>query len=142
MQPLRVVLDTNVLVSALVLGSRSFRWLYPAFRSRLVLPLLSDATIEELATTVRHPKFGLSREALLRVMVEYLPWGEMVVIPDPPPLVPECRDADDRKFLELALFAGADALVTGDRDLLTLAPLFSIPIIIPDRLRARLSVKN
>ena len=142
MRPLRVVLDTNVLVSALVLGSRSFRWLYPAFRSRLVLPLLSDATVEELATTVRHPKFGLSREALLRVMVEYLPWGEMVVIPDPPPQAPECRDADDRKFLELALFAGADALVTGDRDLLTLSPLFSIPIITPDQLRARLSVKN
>ena len=142
MQPLRVVLDTNVLVSALVLGSRSFRWLYPAFRSRLVLPLLSDATVEELATTVRHPKFGLSREALLRVMVEYLPRGEMVVIPAPPPLVPERRDADDRKFLELALFAGADALVTGDRDLLTLSPLFSIPIITPDQLRARLSVKN
>lgn len=138
MLPLRLVLDTNILVSALILGSRSLRWLYPAFRSKLIVPLLSDATVAELAVTVRHPKFGLSPEALTRVLVECLPWGEMMVVPDPPPLVPECRDPDDRPFLELALFAQADALVTGDRDLLALAAAFPLPIITPGQLSARL----
>lgn len=138
MPPLRLVLDTNILVSALILGSRSFRWLYPAFRSRLIVPLFSDATVAELAVAVRHPKFGLSPAALTRVLVECLPWGEMAVVSDPPPLTPECRDPDDRPFLELALFAQADALVTGDRDLLSLAAVFPIPIIAPGELSIRL----
>ena len=46
-----------------------------------------------------------------------------------PPTVPDCCDPKDRPFLELALFAQADALVTGDADLLALTSLFSIPII-------------
>lgn len=142
MPPRRVVLDTNILVSAFVLASRSFQWLYPAFRSRLIVPLISDATVAELAATLCHPKFGLSPEALTRVLIECLPWSEMVVVPDPPPQVPECRDPDDRPFLELALFAQADALVTGDRDLLALAAVFSIPIITPGELYARLSAAS
>ena len=48
----------------------------------------------------------------------------------------------DRVFLELALFAQADILVTGDRDLLALAPAFLIPIITPAALRARLEYNS
>ena len=56
-----------------------------------------------------------------------------------PPVVPECRDPNDRPFLELALLSNADALVTGDRDLLVLGPVFSIPIITPNTLRLSLA---
>ena len=65
-------------------------------------------------------------------------WCVRVVIPQPPPPVPECRDPDDRKFLELARFAQADALVTGDQDLLALAAEFPVPIITPAELYQRL----
>ena len=54
-----------------------------------------------------------------------------------PSAVPECRDPFDRPFLELALVGQADALVTGDGDLLAVAPLFSVPILTPDELRGR-----
>ena len=70
-------------------------------------------------------------------MNQYLPWCEMVTVPDPPD-VPECRDPRDRPFLELAMAARADALVTGDNDLLTLAEVFAVPIITPTELMARL----
>ena len=65
------------------------------------------------------------------------PGCEMVAITQPP-VVPECRDPRDRPFLELAAAAQADALVTGDSDLLVLAPEFDVPIITPAALRTRL----
>ena len=61
----------------------------------------------------------------------------MVAFPGPPPPVPECRDPFNRPFLELALAGGADALVTGDADLLALADLFAVPILTPAALRKR-----
>jgi predicted nucleic acid-binding protein len=42
-----------------------------------------------------------------------------------------CRDPDDDKFLEVAVNGKADALITGDTDLLVLDPLEGIPIITP-----------
>ena len=76
-----------------------------------------------------------NRAALLR---PYALSCQMVVIAQPP-AIPDCRDPDDRRFLELALAAPADALVTGDRDLLILQPVFSIPIITPAELHSRLT---
>ncbi len=55
-----------------------------------------------------------------------------------PPDVPDCRDPKDRPYLELAVAADADALITGDGDLLALASVFAIPIITPAALRYRL----
>jgi uncharacterized protein len=42
-----------------------------------------------------------------------------------------CRDPTDDKFLELAINGQADAIVTGDLDLLVLNPFQGIPIIDP-----------
>lgn len=64
----------------------------------------------------------------------YLPYCEMVDVVEPP-VVPYCRDPSDRPFLELALAGRADALVTGDSDLLALAPVLPVPILTPNRLR-------
>lgn len=48
--------------------------------------------------------------------------------------VPRCRDPFDRPFLLLARAAKADVLVSGDDDLLAVAPRFSIPIVRPAEL--------
>ena len=45
------------------------------------------------------------------------------------PPTPPRRDPFDTPFLELALAGGADGLITGDRDLLALAPVFACPIV-------------
>ena len=53
---------------------------------------------------------------------------------------PNPRDLNDKAFLELAIAGNADALVTGDNDLLALVHLtFPIPIITPRELRDRLA---
>jgi uncharacterized protein len=47
------------------------------------------------------------------------------------PTVPKCRDACDLAFLQLALTGKAEFLVTGDKDLLSLARGFPCPIVAP-----------
>lgn len=61
-----------------------------------------------------------------------MPYCESVTVSTPPP-VPDCRDPFDRPFLELARAGNADALVTGDKDLHSLARTFPIPILTPSR---------
>ena len=139
MPPLRVVLDTDVLVSALVFQSGALSWLPQAWQATRLIPLVSPVTLLELATVLSYDKFAIAPSRRLELMALYEPWCQLVVIPNPPPQVPECRDPGDIPFLELALLAQADDLVTGDRDLLDLAPSFSVPIITPNELYARLA---
>lgn len=133
----RLVLDTNVLLSALLFSTGSFSWLRRAWQSEAILPLASRDTTAELIRVLRYPKFRLTRGEREDILADYLPWCETVVVSNPPD-VPHCRDPFDRPFLELALVGQADALVTGDNDLIALSPTFSIPILTPNALKARL----
>ena len=126
----RLVLDTNVLVSALLFSAGTTSWLREAWQSRVVVPLASHDTTSELIRVFHYPKFHLTADEREDLLAEYLPWCEAVTV-SAPPAVPECRDPFDRPFLELALAGRADALVTGDGDLLALAPAFPIPVLTP-----------
>ena len=133
----RLVLDTNVLVSALLFPTGTVSWLRDAWQSQTVVPLASRETTVELIRVLSYPKFQLTDNEREDLLADYLPWCETVSVSEPP-AVPECRDPFDRPFLELALAGRADALVTGDEDLLVLAPLFSVPILTPHELKERL----
>ena len=132
----RVVLDTNVLLSALLFPAGSLSWLRRAWQSASMVPLASRDTTTELIRVLSYPKFRLTDAERDDLLADYLPWCESVVVSNPPP-VPSCRDPADRPFLELALVGQADALVTGDDDLLSLASGFSIPILTARAARAR-----
>ena len=138
---LRLVLDTNVLISVLLFRSGSLRWILNAWESSLIVPLRSARTISELVRVLSYRKFDLSGEQVERLVATYLPWAEVVEIPETLD-VPVPRDLNDRPFLELALAGQADALVTGDNDLLALASEFTVPIITPRELKERLIVGN
>ncbi len=101
--------------------------------------LASRETASELLRVLGYPKFDLAAADCDDLLADYLPWCETVTIPTPPPVVPQCRDPFDRPFLDLAVAGGADALVTGDRDLLALAGVFAVPILTPAEMRNRLS---
>ena len=116
----RVVLDTNVALSALVFGSGSAGRLRNAWQAGLFTPLVSTATARELVRVLAYPKFRLSAAGREELLADYLPYTTTVRIPDPPPKVPDCRDPFDVMFLELAVVGKAKALVTGDRDLLAI----------------------
>ena len=138
---MRVVLDTNVLVSALLFPAGSLSWLREQWQSRVVLPLGSHATTAELTRVLSYPKFRLTDDEREDLLADFLPWCEAVNVSEPP-AVPDCRDPFDRPFLELALAGQADALVTGDGDLLALARIFSVPIITPKALKDRLPARG
>ena len=134
----RVVLDTNVFVSALLFPSGSLSWLRQAWHSEQIRPLVNRDTAAELIHVLAYPRFRLSKEDREELLADCLPYCETVAADHPSPEVPPCRDVHDRIFLELALTANADALVTGDKDLLTLADSFQIPILEPATVKEQL----
>jgi putative PIN family toxin of toxin-antitoxin system len=123
--PLRVVLDTNVVLSALVFGGGLAGRLRLAWQRGLVVPLASTATAQELVRVLTYPRFRLSLQEQDELLADYLPYVKSVRIPQPPPPVPDCRDPMDAPFLHLAVAGRARALVSGDGDLLALAKVFA-----------------
>lgn len=135
----RWVLGTNVVLSALVRPGGIVGRLRLAWQSNLMTPLASRATITELTRVLAYPKFKLTPAEQHELLSDYLPWAETVKVPAPPPPVPACRDPDDMPFLELAVASRAQALVTGDADLLVLAPVQGLDIITPAQAVEQLS---
>ncbi len=122
--PLRVVLDTNVVLSALVFGGGWPGQVRQAWLRGAVRPLASKATVQELVRVLAYPKFRLSQTDQQELLADYLPYVDTVHIPVPPPQVPECRDPNDLLFLHLAVAGKAQVLVSGDADLLSIARVF------------------
>jgi len=100
-----------------------------AWQDQRIEPLISGATVAELMRVLAYPKFKLSPQEQQELLGDYLPYCKAVAIPTPPPIVPDCRDDFDVPFLQLAAAGKADALVTGDQDLLSLAGIFILPIL-------------
>ena len=137
MTPPRVVPDTDVLVSALLFTGGSLSWLRAAWQSGAVVPLASRETTTELIRVLGCPKFRLTAQEGEDLLADYLPWCKAITLRTDIE-VPDCRDPFDRPFLEVALSGRADALVTGDGDLLALAPTFPVPILSPHALQSLL----
>lgn len=132
---MRVVFDTNVVVSALVFGGR-LGWLRVAWGARTVTPVVCRETVAEVLRVLAYGKFRLTQAEQHVLLRDYLPAAETVRLPHPPPVLPmKCRDREDEVFLQLALASGADALCSGDADLLALREAAAVTIISPDELR-------
>lgn len=127
----RVVLDTNVVLSALVFGTGAPGHLRTAWQTDHCRPLVSPATAKELLRVLAYPKFRLDSKEQQELLADYLPYSETIRIPEPLPVVPPCRDPLDLPFLHLAVAGRARALVTGDADLLALVRVGRCPIVTP-----------
>lgn len=125
----RAVLDTNIVLSALLFAHGRLAPLRHAWHDRRFQPLVSTATVGELIRVLTYPKFRLSGDEQQELLADYLPYCTTVRMPAVPPRVPACRDPCDVPFLELAVAGKADCLVTGDRDVLVLGRRFSRPIV-------------
>ena len=119
--PPRVVLDTNVVLSALLFGRGPTARVRVGWQSSRFVPLASTAIARELVRVLAYPRFRLSAEEQSELLADFMPWVVAVEVPDPPPAVPRCRDPHDLAFLHLAVAGRARALVSGDQDLLALA---------------------
>ena len=133
-----VVLDTNLVLSALVFAGGRLAPLRAAWHAGRCAPLVSQAAATELLRVLGYPKFKLSPDDRGELLADYLPYCRSVRIPARLPKLPPCRDPDDRMFIELAHAGQADFLVTGDKDLLALAAQSRRPIVSADVFLERL----
>ena len=126
----RVLLASPVLISAALQPRGLPRAAVEAVREACGVLLFSDETLEELRTRLMRPKFdrSVSRAGRLAFLARIEAVSEEVAITG---ARLGCRDPDDDKLLETALLGGADALVTGDGDLLVMAPGQPVPILTP-----------
>jgi len=141
MKPQRVVLDTNVALSALVFAQRRLTPLRLAWQAQQFQPLVCKGTAAELIRVLNYPKFKLGADDRQQLLADYLPYCLTITIPTPPPPTPICRDAFDVPFLQLAMAGQADVLVSGDQDLLCLADSFSCPILTAEQFMQTLTFK-
>jgi putative PIN family toxin of toxin-antitoxin system len=125
----RWVLDTNTLVSRLLLpGGTAARAVDHALA--LGVPLVSDESLAELADGLSRARFDRWVTLAERQRFMQLLGGVVRKVPITH-RVQACRDPRDDKFLHVALNGGAEAIVTGDRDLLVLDPFHGVRILAP-----------
>ena len=137
--PPRVVIDTNLVLSALVFAQGRLTPLRHAWQGARCQPLVSSVTAAELMRVLAYPKFKLTAADQQELLADYLPYCTTVRMPDQPPATPACRDPFDLPFLQLAITGKAEYLVSGDQDLLCLADQFSCPILTADQFMKMLS---
>ncbi len=107
---MRVVLDTNVLVSALLTPSGTPAIVLALVLSGDLVPLYDGRLLEEYREVLSRPRFGISTEKASQVLLA-IEQGELVAAK---PLGIELPDPDDLPFIEVAVAGGADAIVTGN----------------------------
>lgn len=130
-EPHRFVVDTNVLLSR-VLWPRSVPARAVVHATKIGKLLISDATMAELVDVLSRSKFDAylsidERQEFVRRL------GGIAEFVRVARSIRACRDPRDDKFLELAVAGGAECIVTGDGDLLTLDPFEAIAIVTPAR---------
>jgi putative PIN family toxin of toxin-antitoxin system len=122
----RVVFDTNVLISALVFGGLPRALLIRVFRGEVML-VTSSVLLNELEEVlVVRFAHDASHARTVRAEIELL--AEVVEAPE---LARVARDRDDDAVLAAAIAGKASAIVTGDRDLLVLVEHEGIRIVTP-----------
>lgn len=125
----RWVLDTNTLISRLLLpAGTAGRAVDHALA--LGVPLVSDDTLDELVRVLSRPKFDRWVTVAERQRFIQLLAGVARRVPITH-RVQACRDPHDDMFLHVALNGEAEAIVTGDRDLLVLDPFHGVRILNP-----------
>lgn len=130
----RVVIDTSTLIGAVLLPDSIPQ---QALQEAVVCGELcaSKATLQELESVIRRPKFNrylpLDARSAFVTLVRREAHLFAVTAEEEAVLPRQCRDPRDNKFLALALACEADAIVSSDTDLLTLNPYEGISVLRP-----------
>jgi len=123
---LRVVLDTNVLISAILFGGKPRRILEKAIRGEIRL-CLSEPMLEELKGVLQRSKFDYSPEMIQIILTELMSISDFVNPSETINIVAE--DPEDNRILECAVAANADYVITGDSHLLKLNKYLNIDVL-------------
>lgn len=126
---MRVVVDTNVWVSRLLLATSTTALAVDKALSEHDV-VVSEASMEELADVLSRRKFDryVSRDDRAEFVRRVLQVATMVPVLSE---IADCRDPKDNRILALALDSGSKCVISGDRDLVTLSPWRGIAIVPP-----------
>ena len=124
--PPRIVLDTNVVLDLLHFHDPDVAVIDAAIRSGRVQALTDEACLEELRRVLMYPEFACDASAQAALLADYRSWAVIAGPPHAtPPRAPRCSDADDQKFIDLALRSRATFLISKDKAVLRLARRFA-----------------
>ncbi|MBP1700377.1 MAG: hypothetical protein H6Q41_5565 [Deltaproteobacteria bacterium] len=123
---LKVVLDTNVLISAILFGGKPRQILEKAIRGEIRL-CLSEPILEELGGVLRRSKFDYSPEMIQFILTELTGIADFVNPSETIDIVLE--DPDDNRILECAVGAEANYIITGDFHLRKLSRYRNIEVL-------------
>lgn len=133
---LRVVLDTNVLVSALISDGKSRELLKMGIVKQYAI-VISDLILKELALVLSRPKFKTSQDEVQRVIVALMRTAEVVNVTSKLKAVKE--DPKDDMIVDTAYDGNANMIVTGDSHLLALNEYREIKIVTVEKMMAYLN---
>ena len=129
MGKVKVVIDTNVIVSAILFGGMPGK-LIPLWKSGRIKPLVSKEIIDEYIKVLTYPKFGLSEAEINYILYnEILPYFDIIQIKSRPKIIKV--DPSDNKFIHCAKAGKAGSIITGDQHLLKLKTYQKIKIFTP-----------
>ena len=123
---LRVVLDTNVLVSAVISNGKSRELLRKGIEQEFSL-LTSDFILKELVTVLRRPKFKTNEDEIDRIILTLILSSEVISVRSKFQAIEE--DKKDDMIVNTAYDGQADIIVTGDSHLLELESFKGTKII-------------
>ena len=124
---IRAVLDTNVVISALLFSGPPSQ-LVSAWQSGRFCPVVSAPILDEYLRVLAYPKFKLTNTEIRGLLEEELiPFIETAQSWSTD--IPGIRDPDDAKFIGCAMAAEVRWLVSGDDDLLSLRHVESVDIL-------------
>ncbi len=133
-KPRVVVLDSNILISAIAFPGKPRTILERALRREFRLAL-SNSILEEVEAVLSGKKFLFPERMVRLVMNELEALADFVEPKSAIKLVRE--DPDDNRILECAVEAGADVIVTGDEHLLRLREALGISLLSADEFLQR-----
>ena len=126
---IRVVLDTNVLISALLFRKDTSK-IIDLWKRGKIIPVLSKETFDEFKVVLDYPKFSLTRDEIYSIIYEeVLPFFDVIEVKSK--IEGICKDSDDDKFISCAISSGAKFIVSGDKDLCNFGSYRSAKIIKP-----------
>lgn len=123
---LRIVLDTNILVSAIIAKGKPRDLLSLAIQRRYLL-IKSKETIEEFVEVLQRPKFKMTRNEVVKAKNALAKTGKTIKVTSKRRVVKE--DPDDDIFINTASDGNADYIVSGDPHLLGLSKYKGIEIV-------------
>jgi len=133
---LKVVLDTNILISAILFGGKPRRILEKAIRGEIRL-CISEPILDELKGVLQRSKFDYSPEMIQVILKELMGVSDFVNASKTIDVVLE--DPEDNRILECAVEAEANYIITGDFHLLKLSRYRNIEVVNPGAFLERLS---